>query len=98
MATYAHCCNTQPDCCPNEVSHCHVNNIKFNYPDFYEIVTENSPKSNANQDICIKGLLCISGVTNFDLQYSDRFGTGFSSGGGSFIGGGCATTVWSQQQ
>jgi len=54
--------------------------IKHNYPYFDEIITQLSPKSTADRNICIKGLLCVSGLINLDLQYFDRRGDGFLPG------------------
>lgn len=54
--------------------------IKHNYPYFYDVITQLSPKSTADRDICIKGLLCVSGLINLDLQYFDRRGSGFIPG------------------
>jgi hypothetical protein len=61
--------------------------LRHNFSNFYQIITQNSPQSYADNNICIKGLVCFSGMANFDLIYSDH--TGHSSGGinpGSFQG------------
>ncbi|HEV2613833.1 MAG TPA: LbtU family siderophore porin [Gammaproteobacteria bacterium] len=54
--------------------------IKDSFPNFYEIVTQNSPKSYANNNMCIDGMICFSGQMNFDLRFVER-------GGGTSIPG-----------
>ena len=69
-----------------DVSPYHVNNIRDNYPYLYDVVTQNSPHSNAYQDICVKDLLCVSGLANFDLLYTDREGEPFAPAQASLLG------------
>lgn len=67
---------SKPSCCPD---HCqlqnHVRYIKDYFPYFYDIVTENSPKSTAcNNNTLWNGLMEFSAIANLDIQYSDRSG------------------------
>jgi len=60
--------------------------FKKQFPNFYDIITHNSPKSSVDNHICINGMLCFSGEINFDLRYYDRFGDPLLPG--SYIGPG----------
>lgn len=63
-------------------------NLRNNYPYFYDIITTNSPKSyNPRQHCMTDGFICISGIANFDLLYTDHAGhTQFGIPPGSFHG------------
>lgn len=49
----------------------HVHYLKNNFPDFYDIVTQNSPKSKDSK-LTWNGMLAFSGIANFDLRWNDR--------------------------
>lgn len=53
----------------------HVNYLRSYFPYFYDIVTQNSPRSNANRGIDIKGIMAFSGEVNMDMVYTNRRGT-----------------------
>lgn len=49
--------------------------IKNEFPHFYNIVTQNNPKSNANYGCNCFGIFCFSALANLDLTMSDHEGS-----------------------
>nr|MDQ2995109.1 LbtU family siderophore porin [Pseudomonadota bacterium] len=69
----------EPVCCDaNEVRH-NAFYIKNVYPDFYDIITQNSPKSNLTSNCNCVGIFCFSVLGNIDFNYSDHDGDPFNA-------------------
>ncbi|MDQ2994448.1 MAG: LbtU family siderophore porin [Pseudomonadota bacterium] len=55
--------------------------LRNTFPDFYEIVTQNSPKSNAASTCNCFGVFCVSALGNIDLNLSDHEANPYGNNG-----------------